>query len=48
MFKKGFLFALCIIIPVFAGNTWIETTQDDFADGVHENSISIMTAILIL
>ena len=39
MFKKGFLFALCIIIPVFAGNTWIETTQDDFADGVHENSI---------
>jgi len=39
MFKKAVLFALCIIIPVFAGNTWTETTQGDFADGAHENTI---------
>ncbi len=39
MFKKSFLLTLSIALTVFAGNTWIETTQEDFADGTHENTI---------
>ncbi|MGB3478432.1 MAG: T9SS type A sorting domain-containing protein [bacterium] len=39
MSKKLFLLTLSIALPVFAGNTWIETTHEDFADGAHENTI---------
>lgn len=39
MFKKSFLLTLSVALTVFAGNTWIETTQEDFADGAHENTI---------
>jgi hypothetical protein len=27
---------ICILSISFAGNMWIETTQQDFADGIYE------------
>ncbi|MCK4249874.1 hypothetical protein KAX97_00385 [candidate division WOR-3 bacterium] len=39
MFIKSFLLTLSVALTVFASNTWIETTQEDFADGTYERNI---------
>ena len=39
MCKKLMTYLLSGIIFLYAGNTWFETTQQDFADGSYENTI---------
>lgn len=39
MIKKIHFGILCTLILLYAGNTWIETTQQDFGDGVYERNI---------
>ena len=39
MVKKIHCTILCTLIFLYAGNVWIETTQEDFADGTFEQNI---------
>lgn len=37
--KKYFVSTLCLLLIGFADHIWIETTQEDFADGIYEKNI---------
>lgn len=39
MCKRIILLSICVTTAVFSGNFWLETTHNDFADGVYENTI---------
>jgi hypothetical protein len=39
MVEKYMPILLCITMLAFAQNTWVETTQSDFADGMYEHNI---------
>lgn len=39
MFKKLIISTFCIVLISFAQNLWVETTQEDFADGTYERNI---------
>jgi hypothetical protein len=39
MCKRIILLSICVTTAVLSGNFWLETTHNDFADGVYENTI---------
>lgn len=39
MQKNLLITTLCIVCISFAGQVWVETTQEDFADGIYERNI---------